>query len=209
MIFSILFVCFAPLEQVMGQPQSTKNKNLFTAINQGNAKKVKVLIEDKGAQVNARNHEDLTPLIVAVMRNSPKVIKYLLDVKADVNAKDPHGQTALHHAGHDQVKAKITQYLLAAGAKITIEDEYRITPLHVAAKYGNTEVAKLIMEAHKGNNQNGRLPREHLQSARELAAKRGNQGIADLIPEQDLGRASAPSKDVTQQEVDNHALFDK
>ena len=54
----------------------------------------KILIEN-GADINARDFNQATPLMYATVRNSHKVIKLLIDSGADINSKDNDGTTVL------------------------------------------------------------------------------------------------------------------
>ena len=49
---------------------------------------------DRGADVNAKSKDGVTPLMVAASHNNPPMIGVLIDAGADVSAKDNQGQTA-------------------------------------------------------------------------------------------------------------------
>jgi quinoprotein dehydrogenase-associated probable ABC transporter substrate-binding protein len=49
---------------------------------------------DRGADVNARSKNGVTPLMIAAAHNNPPMIGLLIDAGADVSAKDNQGQTA-------------------------------------------------------------------------------------------------------------------
>jgi hypothetical protein len=105
---------------------------------------VKLLV-DKGADVNAKDEEEKTPLHHAAWYQ-PDMAELLLDNGTDVNAKDKQGLTALHSAilsGHKDV----AELLLAKGARIDEkDDEYGFTALHYAAKFGNKNVAEFLID---------------------------------------------------------------
>jgi cytohesin len=101
---------------------------LMLAITQsGNAEMVKILIA-AGADPNERAKSGMTPLMLALMhsQHSPniKIASALIAAKADINAKDFHGKTALAQAegeeifikGRTAVVADALQFLRSAGA---------------------------------------------------------------------------------------------
>lgn len=71
---------------------------------------------DKGADVNAKDSNGMTALMVAETMSRFEVIKLLLDKGADVNAKDNNGQTVLSYASYF-INDGIVNLLKAHGAK--------------------------------------------------------------------------------------------
>jgi ankyrin repeat protein len=59
---------------------------------------VAALLVDRGAQVDARNRDDVTPLHQAVRARNLAVVELLLARGADPNARDKRGSTPLHRA---------------------------------------------------------------------------------------------------------------
>jgi len=75
---------------------------LMKAVKDGPSRVVSLLIE-KGANVNSRDNSDKTPLMFATenwsaTRNEVETVRSLLEGKAEVNAKDKNGRTALSRA---------------------------------------------------------------------------------------------------------------
>jgi len=60
--------------------------------------RVAALLIDRGAPVDARNRDDVTPLHQAVRARSLAVVELLLARGADANARDKRGSTPLHRA---------------------------------------------------------------------------------------------------------------
>jgi ankyrin repeat protein len=83
----------------------------------------------------------------AARANQHKVVQKLLKSFADINARDPSGHTALHHAvwrGHREM----VKFLLDHNADPTIiakEVDPRTTPLHYAASLRQWESVKLLI----------------------------------------------------------------
>src|SRR5262245_22320729 len=68
----------------------------------------------------------------AVMRSDHDVVRTLLQQKADVNASQIDGMTALHWAAR-QNDLETVQMLIKAGAKVTTATRYGVTPLYLSA----------------------------------------------------------------------------
>lgn len=96
-----------------------------------------------------------TPLIDAIRHRDSGRASTLIRQKADVNATQPDGATALHWAAQvndDTVAAE----LLAAGAKVSPVNEYGVTPIHLAAVNGNARLIEMLLAA--GVDPNTALP---------------------------------------------------
>jgi len=73
------------------------------------------------------------------------VTSFLLDQKADVNARDLMGWTPLTiavSAGHEP----IVRELVGAGADVKSANDRGITPLHYAASKGRVEIGRLLIQ---------------------------------------------------------------
>ena len=118
--------------------------DLVTAIRDADAHAVSKLI-DNGADVNARDVEANTPLILASFYASPKCVALLLEKGADVNAINKAGVTALVRAATSYEK---TRLLVDAGAKVRVRTaDLGNTPLILAARRaGNSRTVKVLLE---------------------------------------------------------------
>ena len=76
------------------------------------------------------------PLVDAVKRQDKTVTRALLKQRADVNAADAEGMTALHWAAHWN-DLETVKLLLRAGAKAKVANRYGVTPLHEACTVGD------------------------------------------------------------------------
>ncbi|CZR70298.1 uncharacterized protein PAC_20200 [Phialocephala subalpina] len=91
-----------------------------------------------GADVDARDRDGRTPLILAAKSDSGELVTQLLDSKANVEAKDYEGRTALFFAMcHNLGRRKYWRHestalntLLGAAADINARDKGGVTPLH-------------------------------------------------------------------------------
>jgi ankyrin repeat protein/mono/diheme cytochrome c family protein len=118
--------------------------DLVTAIRDEDTQAVRKLI-DNGADVNARDAEGNTPLILASFYASPRCVELLLEKGADVNASNEVGVTALTRAATSYEK---TRRLVAAGAKVRVRTaDLGNTPLILAARRaGNARTVRLLLE---------------------------------------------------------------
>jgi ankyrin repeat protein len=92
-----------------------------------------------------------SPVADAVRRGDAQAAQALLKKKADVNAPQPDGATALHWAVY-QNDAKTTAELIRAGARVTAANNYGVTPLAIAAKNGNAVIIDQLLKAGAGAN---------------------------------------------------------
>lgn len=82
-------------------------------------------------------------------------IRALLKQKADVNAAQPDGTTALHWAVH-QDDLETASLLVQAGANVKAANGYGVTPLSLACTNGNAAMVTLLLNA--GADANAALP---------------------------------------------------
>ena len=83
-----------------------------------------------GADVNATNETNLTPLYYAIVRKNTPVIHALLNKGANVNAEMDSGETPLHYAAMT-TDSNMIDILLSRGANINAKTSLG-TPLHYA-----------------------------------------------------------------------------
>lgn len=93
---------------------------------------IDILVEN-GADVYAKNKQDINMLHVAAQGNSPYSIFYFKKMGISINSRDREMSTPLHWACISQSHTVI-QYLLAWGADIRAKDTAGLTPLHLAVK---------------------------------------------------------------------------
>ena len=96
-----------------------------------------------------------SPLIAAVKANDPIAVQALLKQKADVNAAEADGTTALHWAARAD-NQEMVRVLLRAGASAKKANRYGVTPLQLAAVNGSLPIARVLIEA--GADVNAALP---------------------------------------------------
>jgi ankyrin repeat protein len=117
-----------------------------------------------------------TPLADAVKAGQHDVVRALIQQKADVNAPEADGTTALHWAARAD-DLEMVQLLLRAGARADAANRNRITPLSLAALSGSRAVVEALVEAGAGVNT--RLPQG--QTALMMAARGGNAAVVESL----------------------------
>src|SRR5687768_16971980 len=95
------------------------------------------------------------PLIDAVKQGRPDAVRAALKQRADVNAPEPDGMTALHWAARAD-DAEVVDLLIRAGAKVNAANRYGVTALSLAAVNGSTKVTDRLIAA--GADVNAALP---------------------------------------------------
>jgi len=96
-------------------------------------KPITQLLLENGADANARDYAEVTPLMSATYNGDKDVVSLLLAHHAEVNAKGNSGRSPLHYAvWRNQNNADaipIAEILIAAGADVNARDSSGQTPL--------------------------------------------------------------------------------
>lgn len=117
---------------------------LHLSVERGNLECVDILLKS-GADPNQVTQDETTPLFLAVGSGHTDVIKLLLQHGANING--PHcwsGWNSLHQASF-QRHPEILKLLLDKGANKESEDDFGITPLFIAAQYGQLECLRILI----------------------------------------------------------------
>ena len=120
---------------------------LFRAAHRGNVERAKHLLSECGADVNARNYHNQTPLVWATRSGNVAMFLLLLDKEADVNARDKMGQTVLHAAVRDNHPGMVNMILADSRADVNAKDYSGRTPRDWAARKDGAEAASMLKNA--------------------------------------------------------------
>ena len=82
----------------------------------------------------------------AAERRDTALVRTLLEAKADVNAAQIDGTTALHWAAYNE-DPEIAALLVRSGANVNAVNRYGMPPLSLACATGNAAVVKLLLAA--------------------------------------------------------------
>jgi ankyrin repeat protein len=118
------------------------NEDLIAAAEKGDIATVQALLA-KGVDVNAKDKDGRTALMLASWKGQVEVVKELLAKSADANAKDNYGGTALMFAAQED-HTETVQALLSKGADVNAADKEGNTPLHYAAATGNLVITNWV-----------------------------------------------------------------
>jgi len=129
-----------------GEPQSQKEKDKFLldAVKNNDYDKVEYALRN-GADVNVRDEDGQTSLILASAAGHTDVVQLLLVNGANVNEKDNDGWTAIQEASSEG-HTEIVKMLLARWADVKTRTNDDVTTLHIARDNGHTEIVRLIKE---------------------------------------------------------------
>lgn len=116
---------------------------LYVALRDGSPRCARLLAGAKGLDVDATNAVGETPLMMAALRGDEAVARLLLERGA---AAHRTGWSPLHYAasgGH----VALVRLFLARGAPVDARSPRGDTPLMMAARYGGSDAAAVLLEA--------------------------------------------------------------
>ncbi|GMH84242.1 hypothetical protein TrST_g693 [Triparma strigata] len=140
-----------PIHHYYASSAKTENQSaLHFAVLQNDVESVKIMLEgnipdglEPSNDVNANNHDQRTPLHLAVINSAYQIASLLVEAKAATNAQDRNGDTALHLSR----SASITSLLLTlGGANPNIPNSLGHTPLHIATKNEDLASASYLLK---------------------------------------------------------------
>jgi len=103
------------------------------------------LLIEKGADVNAVNKFQITPLFSAIEKGHKELVEILVDHGANVNFKSDYFGYPIHRAVYMN-HPDILKLLIENGARLEVKDPSGRTPLQEAGLMGRIEEAKFLVE---------------------------------------------------------------
>ena len=172
----------SPIDNNAIQENDKATQELFNILDNNNIKK----IIENGANVNAKNDDGDTPLLLAIRNGNDDISELLIEKGAHFNAKGRYGNTPLLLATRmNNTKISILLIELISNFKKYLEDDPAIdaldrvnsTPLLNAIDKGNIDIVESLIDNHaKVNaiNHDGHIPLLE-------AIKNGNNDIIKLL----------------------------
>jgi uncharacterized protein len=124
--------------------------DLIDAVKTGDIASAQLMLV-AGADVNSRDAENSTVLMLAAHSGSSLLVRVLIEAGADVNAGNEAGWAPLAKSVYNSELKRgfpeIARALIEAGANIEATIGYGVRPLMLAAGYGETEVVEVLLNA--------------------------------------------------------------
>jgi ankyrin repeat protein len=159
---------------------SQRNKPIHRACLKGNSKVVEILLNKYKVDLESKNLESETPLLIAARRGNSFLIESLLKHGADYSVRDKYGwYSPIHIAIMSNKKhaPKIINLLVRYGAKVDEFDEFGNSPLHLACYKGNLNVVRSLIYNKANVNLKNPLDKTPLH----YAAERSDGAFVDLL----------------------------
>jgi ankyrin repeat protein len=116
------------------------------------------------------------PLIDAVRTSDRNAVRHLLAQKADVNAAEGDGSTALLWASYRD-DLELANVLIGAGANVNAANDIGVTPVWAASLNGSPSMVRRLLDAGANPNAALRLGETPLM----VAARSGNAEVVKLL----------------------------
>ena len=130
-------------------------RTVHVLVEKGHLNVLKFLIDNNYCDPNVTDHQDRTPLHVAVVADQFEILEYLLESKskACINVQDNDGDTPLHLAcdrGQQKMVSLLSSAYLSTNINLLVTNKKGQTPLHLAAVAGHKDSAEDLLHEVTG-----------------------------------------------------------
>ena len=151
-------------------------EDIHSAAETGDLDSVKVLLQQDPSRITAVDGGGYTPLHKASYAGQADVVRYLVELGADLDPVSSSGSTSLHGAAYYGHQA-VVEILIEAGADVNVSNNGGYTPLLSALAGGHTDIARVLI-AH-GANPN--VVTGEGQTVLMMAVQSSNKALTELI----------------------------
>ena len=130
------------LGEVHDKPEPIRTTALCTAVHQGQERAAHLLL-DRGANPSLAGTDGITPLMAAAAKSFLRLLRMLIEFKAELNAAAPDGRTAFHIVCFNG-DVDCVEVLVRAGCDTSLRDGHGMTGRDYAQEYGHTAVVELL-----------------------------------------------------------------
>ncbi len=116
---------------------------LWQIVFNNNIDMCKLLLSYKYVDVNSKDKNGITPLMVSAINGYKEIAELLINRGADINTVDNNGRTALVFSA-TRGKIDITKLLLDKGANINVKDKIGLTIMALTARSCELETVRLL-----------------------------------------------------------------
>jgi cytohesin len=183
---------------------SQGNTALHRACSVGGKAEHMLLLLQRGADVNARTHSGMTPLLLAARAGLPDAVAVLLQAGGDPRQANEHRATPLHWACASR-SLPVARQLIAAGADPRARDEDEITPIAMAEHFDDAallgallaaDATRTLLRGEDGDDPptSGRMAAPEASSALILATAAGDlAAVRELLSRGDIDLGATTS----------------
>ena len=111
------------------------------------SKEVLQSIIDQGADVNARNNQNITALMLASRKGNIDAMNVLLSAGANRTIEDADGDTWIHYAIYGNCSKEVLQSIIDQGADVNATNKNNTTALMLASEKGNIDAMNVLLRA--------------------------------------------------------------
>ncbi len=160
------------------EAKSALTSSLREVVTDGNLPIARLLI-DRGADVNAADEADRSPIHIAIHKKSQELVQLLIESGADIEARDDKDYTPLLRA-IEKSQESIVDLLIRNKANVQSKTG-SLTPLHLALSRGQEQTCRSLISAGiaAGADLNAKNPDE--MTPLVLAIRQGMESIVDLL----------------------------